>query len=199
MNTKFRNILIAGVVLLIIVVVCVFEIRARDSIKSDIEEKIAYVNNGNLNWVRLSKVSIAPELVENTMNNGENDIFTLFMINNEIDYKIGVAFPWGCKVSFYFNAYRFEDFISACGNNNIESYDEMLEYGHVYLDSTEKNEIGKVDLDYHLKDKRWLCDYNNELFLDYASCGILSVYEDYYSNSLHNINDLMEVVDDEED
>ena len=186
--------------ILLAVVIVLFEVTSRNSIRQDVEEKISFMNQGNMNWTILSGVDVAPELLSivSSSNNENEDLSCKFIKNNEIIYKLGFVFPWGCKVTYSFNGYDFVGFINYCEENSITDYSGMIEAFDAYKDSNGKNYSSNVSMKYKRVEGKWSCDYNDEAFLNSVSCGMLEQYTDYYNQSISNIQRFIEEVGNEE-
>jgi len=191
-----KTIIIITVVL--VGIILIFELWSRKSIKQDIEEKLIFMNQGNMNWTILSGVDVAPELLSAVSSSNDEDLSSKFVKNNDIIYKVGFVFPWGCNVTYYFDGYGFEEFIKYCEENSITEYLGMVEAFDAYKDSTEKNYSTNITVKYKITEGKWTCDYNDDSFLNGVSCGMIEQYMDYYDQSIANIQKFIEVVGNEE-
>lgn len=195
-KTFGKIIIIIAIVL--VGIILIFELWSRKNIKQDIEEKITFMNQGNMNWTALSGVDVAPELLSTVSSSNDEDLSSKFVKNNDISYKVGFVFPWGCNVTYYFNGYSFKEFIKYCEENSLTDYSGMIEAFDAYKDSTEKNYSTNITVKYKKIEGNWTCDYNDGSFLNGVSCGMIEQYTDYYDQSITNIQKFIEEVGNEE-
>ena len=182
------------VCIVLIAWIALFEVKSRKIIKQDVEEKITFMNQGNLNWTIFSGIDIAPELlaIVSASNDDNEPLSGMFVENNKITYKVGFVFPWGCDVTFNFDGYDFKSFIQYCSENSITDYAVMKDAFYVYKDGSTRNYTSNICMKYRKIQGRWSCNYRDEAFLEMASCGMLSQYADYYNQSISNIQKFIE-------
>ena len=182
---------------LIAIAIIVAEVISKNAINEDVEQKISYMKEGSLEWALLTGLEVSPDLVALNENSSDS-VISKFIQNNEIGYKIGFVFPWGCNVKFDFNGYDFNDYLKYCQENGIEDYTGMSDAFEAYKGSEDKKFDTSVKMKYKLKGGAWVCDYNTSEFMNAASCGTIEAYTDYYNNSIETIQKFIDEVGNED-
>lgn len=191
-----KKLILAAVIVLIglAVVLGIFEAGVKSKIKEDIDEKLQYVEAGDLSWTPFSTVDISNELKQyiSDTDSSEDGVFRFFIRNNDITYKVGMALWNTCTVKFYCQGYSFEEYLHYCEKNKIDSYDDMRDCLDAFAQAVDKNYTAVFSMKYEKIDGTWVCDYNKVDFLNNVSCGIVNSYGDYYENSIQGIQNYIE-------
>lgn len=186
--------------IILLLILGVFQLIERHKIKKDIENKIAYIEMGDLSWTSLSRVEISDELnqyMSGRAGSDEVDIASLIVKSNDISYKIGLVIFGKCSVSITNATFSFEDFISYCDSKGYTTNDDMIGAFDTYADSHDKDYTKECKVKYEKKHGKWICDYNDETFIDQMSGGMVSAYAEYYDKSLMAIQAFIESTNDQ--
>lgn len=204
-NKYLPLILILGLVVIAIVSwVVIHGIVSKTIIKDDIESKLAFLHEGNIEWVNYTKAPVSNEILEfinkSSKPDGEvaEDYITTILKNADISYEVGFVMFDSCKVSFTCNGYSFTAFLDYCKAKEAVSKEDIVACLKEYLENSNKEYTGSTELEYKNEDGGWICDYSDPGFLDMITCGMLTAYGDYYQKSLDNINDLISYISNQE-
>ena len=173
---------------------------SRSIIKKNVDEKISYLRQGNLEWVYYSGLDVSSEIIlaTNKADAESTDIFSSFISANDVTYKIGMVLPWKTKVTFSFNGYDFAKYLKACEGADIKDSQGMKDMLEAFMSSETKDFYSQSVIVYSLKGLKWVGDYNDNDFMNGASCGILNQYSDFYSQTIENIQRFIEETQNEE-
>ena len=187
-----KVILILAVVLAF--VVFIYEMIVRGEIEEDINNKLKYVEQGDLSWTSLSTVELASEIQQYMSNSQSQEagIFEHFIKNNEVGYKIGFAGINKCKVVFECRGYSFDEYINYCEKKELNSYEEMKNALADFSRYTNKNYIASFTMVYEKRNGVWVCDYHTNEFLNNMSCGVVDAYNMYYEKSIQLLQEYIE-------
>lgn len=200
---KVKAIIIICIIVLAVlaITVLVFQLVNRHKIKVDIEKKITYMQRGELAWATLSGVEVSNELgqyiIGGIAENDSKSIDQLFVANNGVSYKIGFVSFGKCTVTYFVNGYDFMEFISYCEQKGVTSYEQMIKYFPYFTESSERTYVAQIEMNYVYEDGKWRCDYNQYDFLNHMSCGMVKAYEEYYVQSLQNIQMLIDMIEED--
>lgn len=190
------------VVLLLIVAGFFYYIKtAEKKIREDVETNIVMIRNGDLSWVRLSTMPIAAEL--RTAMSGEQSttesmsFMDSIIANSDIEYTLGTIKWSSCEVTYVVSGYSFADYITYCKENDICTKDAMTENFAAYMTGHEKTFHREITMTYHKTDGRWVCDYDDNSFLDAMSGGMLTAYEGYYGAAIGDVEKLISEIQSE--
>lgn len=195
-----KALIVLGIVFLVILSVAFagYNIWNRIKIKDDIRNKLYFVKKGNLEWVEMSGADVAEELLNAVSEDvpEEDMAFTdLIIANADVDYQIGIVTLNSCKVKFKCNSYSVEDFLSYCHSKGISGKSEVTDSFGNYMKTRQKKYYTEVTLTYHKKDGRWFCDYNDELFLNGVSGGLIEAYQEYYNDAIEDLGKFIEIME----
>ena len=171
--------------------------KNKELITEDVERNIDFANSGDLSWTKYSTLDIANELRNALCENTEEGIVEYILLNDEIVYSIGKIKGNQCEVTYRVTGYSFEKYMSYCRENSLQTVEDMILNFETYSAGHDKDYCSEVVMVYQKIDGRWVCDYNNPLFLDCMSCGMISAYKDYYNNSIDDVEAFINIINSE--
>ena len=166
-------------------------------IRGDIEKNLAHINEGDLSWVEENEElpELAPEIVmamDSSRTASENKGLPERIISaTEVGYTLNKVDRDTYDVVFTCEGYSFEDYISYCSAQGISTNVAMREEFSEYKEKHEPTYHNEISLQYEKENGKWHCKYDTPEFLDCMSCGMITVYREYYQDLEKDVTTFM--------
>ncbi len=198
-KTKIIIGIIVGVIALVFIICLVqkcIDFFNERKIEKDVKQKVVLINEGDLSWVYAPKVEVAPEL--RRIMNGEmvsveeKEIPEQIIANTTILYNVEKIDKETYRVDFTCDGFSFEEFIAYCRDNNLTTNELMKQAFPEYIKKSKYSYHNEVSVIYKRNEGKWEGCYNDPLFLDCMSCGMVSAYKTYFDDSVNDMNSFVE-------